>query len=142
LQQLLVCFGKRGSKGSRKGAWKGFPKGGFWSAEGGYEMKCTCSSFNSTWLEQTTNDKRRWQPVCPVFVVQPQFSAFPPLEFSPFWHVICSFSSSVPVNVLFEYYYFYSLTPHNAGKLHKKRHKGEWNYIFFSKFFWVFGELM
>jgi len=44
----------------------------------------------------------------------------------------------VPVNVLFEYYYFYSLTPHNAGKLHKKRHKGEWNYIFLTSFseFW------
>lgn len=55
-----------------------------------------------------------------------------PLDFSPVRHVIYSFSSSVPVNVLFEYYYFYSLTSHNAGKLHKKRHKGEWNNLIFS----------
>lgn len=39
---------------------------------------------------------------------------------STLWHVIYSFSSSAPVNVLFEYYYFYSLTPHNGGKWRKK----------------------
>jgi len=136
------CFGKRGSKGSVKEAWKGFPKRGFWSAEGGLRNEVHLQLLQ---LHLTrANDKRQETMAAslPCFCGPTAVFRFSPTRIFPLlachlqFFVVCACKCFIWVLLLLLF------NPAQCWKIAQKAPQRRVELYFFYQVFLSFGELM